>query len=85
MPVAAVLDTVRVISDVPEPGAAMEAGLKLTVDARRLAACGQGNRRVKAAGDSRGDDRIAAGALTEVPRSGRDGDGEGARRGQRSR
>lgn len=31
MPYAAVLDTVRSISDVPEPGAAMEAGLKLTV------------------------------------------------------
>ena len=31
MPVLAVLDTVRFISDVPEPGAAMEAGLKLTV------------------------------------------------------
>jgi len=27
----AVLDTVRIISDVPEPGAAMEAGLKTTV------------------------------------------------------
>ena len=31
MPVGAVLDTVRLKSDVPEPGAAMEAGLKLTV------------------------------------------------------
>jgi len=29
--VAARLDTDRVISDVPEPGAAMETGLKLTV------------------------------------------------------
>ena len=31
MPVAAFLATVRSISDVPEPGAAMEAGMKVTV------------------------------------------------------
>ncbi len=39
-------------------------GAEADGDTCRLAARGQGNRRVKASRDSRGDDGIAAGALT---------------------
>jgi len=56
-------------------------------DARRYAARAQGNRRVEAAGDCRGDDGIAALALIQVTRRWRDRNGEvtSCRRGHSKR
>ena len=76
VPAAVVEATAMVMVEVPEPGAAMEVGLKVTVTPAGWPVADKANSRVKAVQDGGSDRRCAIATLYHGDRSGRGGNGE---------